>query len=118
MNLMQQYIREQPETLRALIDGREGLTRAFCAKFSQTAIERVVLLGSGSSYHAALMAKPLIERALGAEVSAVVPTRFDDLAAMRREGVLYIASSQSGRSTNTYALMERLRSEEIGRAHV
>lgn len=111
MNLMQQYIREQPETLRALVDGRETLAHEFCAKFGKRQIDRVVLLGSGSSYHAALMAKPLIERALGAEVSAVVPTRFDDLAAMRKEDVLYLASSQSGRSTNTYERMGRLRSE-------
>lgn len=111
-NRMQGYIDEQPAVLRAMLDGRAALTAPFTARFGGQRPDRVVLVGSGSSYHAALMAKPVIERALGCEATAVVPTRFaDELGALRAERPLYLLSSQGGHSTNTYACLRALRAD-------
>lgn len=109
-NRMQGYIDEQPAVLRAMLDGREALAAPFVARFGGQTPDRVVLVGSGSSYHAALMAKPVIERALGCEATAVVPTRFEDeLGALHAQRPLYLLSSQGGHSTNTYARLQALR---------
>lgn len=103
--LLQQYIARQPALWRRLLDGREALTGPFAARFGGD-FDRVVLLGSGSSHYAAQMARPVLERALGAEVTCLVPSDFGAPPSARR--VLYIAVSQSGESTNIYELIRRL----------
>ena len=101
MTLLQEYIVQQPALWRALLDSREEITGAFARRFGDLRPDRVVLIGSGSSHYAALMARPVLERAWGAEVTCLVPS---EAAGTRLTGgrPLYLAISQSGVSTNTY----------------
>ena len=95
MTLLQEYIVQQPALWRALLDSREEITGAFARRFGDLRPDRVVLIGSGSSHYAALMARPVLERAWGAEVTCLVPS---EAAGTRLTGErpLYLAISQSG----------------------
>ena len=107
MTLLQEYIVQQPALWRALLDSREEITGAFARRFGDLRPDRVVLIGSGSSHYAALMARPVLERAWGAEVTCLVPSEAAG-ARLTGERPLYLAISQSGVSTNTYELVTAL----------
>ncbi|MBR3866469.1 MAG: SIS domain-containing protein, partial [Butyricicoccus sp.] len=113
MNLMRSYIEEQPALARRMVDERSALCADFLARFTHTPVRRIILFGSGSSNHAARMAKPILERALGIEVTPIVPTRIHELDYVPEEGLFWFAISQSGISTNTYHLIRDLQSRSI-----
>lgn len=110
--LLQHYIAQQPALWRRLLDDRDTLTAPFTARFGGTAPDRVILLGSGSSHYAAQMARPVLERAWGTEVTCLVPSQAEGPLLAQRP--LFLAVSQSGVSSNTHALIRRLR--EAGHA--
>jgi fructoselysine-6-P-deglycase FrlB-like protein len=74
-----------------------------------TEFERIVIIGSGSSFNAGVMAKPLIEKVSGLEVTVVVPMRMDDLRYISSKKVLHCILSQGGRSTNTLQVIRKLK---------
>lgn len=109
--LLQRYIRQQPALWQSLLARRETLAAPFASLLGGRMPDRVILLGSGSSHYAALMARPVLERAFATEVSCLVPSQCSSLEYCRAENPLYIAVSQSGASTNTYELMCALRAK-------
>ena len=109
MNRMRGYIEEQPALVRRMVAGRAAFAAGFLDRFGDAPVRRIILFGSGSSNHAAQMAKPILERALGVEVTPVVPTRIAELDRVDPDGLFWFAISQSGISTNTYHLIGRLR---------
>lgn len=113
MNLMRSYIEEQPALARRMVDERSALCADFLARFQNTPVRRIILFGSGSSNHAARMAKPILERALGVEVTPIVPTRISELDYVPEDGLFWFAISQSGISTNTYHLIRDLQAKQI-----
>ena len=113
MNRMRGYIEEQPALVRRMVDERSSLCAAFVSRFLNTPVRRIILFGSGSSNHAARMAKPILERALGVEVTPIVPTRISELDYVDETGLFWFAISQSGISTNTYHLIQSLRARAI-----
>ena len=113
MNLMRSYIEEQPALARRMVDERSALCADFLMRFRETPVRRIILFGSGSSNHAARMAKPILERALGVEVTPIVPTRISELDYVPQEGLFWFAISQSGISTNTYHLIRDLQAKHI-----
>ena len=102
--LLQEYIAQQPALWRALLDSREEITAEFSRRFGGFQPDRVILVGSGSSHYAALMARPVLEHAWGTEVTCLVPSEAAD-ARLTAAHPLYFAISQSGVSTNTYDLV-------------
>ena len=98
--LLQEYIAQQPALWRALLDSREEITAEFSRRFGGFQPDRVILVGSGSSHYAALMARPVLEHAWGTEVTCLVPSEAAD-ARLTAAHPLYFAISQSGVSTNT-----------------
>lgn len=72
--LLQEYIAQQPALWRALLDSREEITAEFSRRFGGFQPDRVILVGSGSSHYAALMARPVLEHAWGTEVTCLVPS--------------------------------------------
>ena len=107
--LLQRYISQQSAVWKALLDKRESLTAPFAVLEPKP--DRVILIGSGSSHYAALMARPVLEQAFGVEVSCFVPSQEEQLIRCRAAHPLYIAVSQSGISTNTYTLIRSLRAQ-------
>lgn len=107
--LFRQYISQQPPLWRELLEGRNALTADFARLYEGAAPDRLVLLGSGSSHYAALMARETLERAAGVEVQCLVPSEWRGESPSPAKRPLYIAVSQSGASTNTCRLIETLR---------
>jgi glutamine---fructose-6-phosphate transaminase (isomerizing) len=99
-------IRQQPAVWRELANGDAGVRLAHAVRQS-----RVVLVGSGSSLHAAeLGALALRRRGLHAEALAATEARLDHRA---YEGCTVIAISQSGRSADVLEALETLRPRRL-----
>ena len=79
--LLQRYIFQQSAVWKALLDKRESLTAPFAVLEPKP--DRVILIGSGSSHYAALMARPVLEQAFGVEVSCFVPSQEEQLIRCR-----------------------------------
>lgn len=108
--LLQRYIRQQPGLCRELLAQRGTLTAPFVSLWKSARPDRLVLVGSGSSCNAAVMARPLLGQVLGVEVTCLVPSEAG--AFLRWAGgraPLFVLISQSGISTNTYELAGELR---------
>ncbi len=102
---MHDYWRRQPQVLDAILRDRVALVSEFVRLFRETAPDRLYLIGSGTSFHAAAVAAPFMAAVLGIEVSAVTAS-----AAHRPHGLrpMLVFLSQGGTSTNTIAALERL----------
>jgi glucosamine--fructose-6-phosphate aminotransferase (isomerizing) len=107
-HFMLKEIHEQPEavanTCRGRIAPESGavcLPEANLAPELVERLERVVLVSCGTSYHAALLGRSMIERlaGLGAEVDIASEYRYRD--AVLGPGTLLLAISQSGETADT-----------------
>lgn len=110
-NLMQAYIDEQATVIFDMVNRRKEITGEFIRRFADADIERILLFGSGSSGHAGQMAQPMMEKALGIEVTTAIPTQMPDTFVWKEKQILYIAVSQGGKSTNTYHEILKLKQE-------
>lgn len=106
--LMLQYIEEQKDVLTGMVERRGEITGAFVSHYQARKIDRIFLVGSGSSYHAGCMAKNFMEHVLGVEVTVQAPTRMQDMSVAAGTDSICILVSQSGRSTNSEALLRGL----------
>lgn len=111
MNAMQEYINEQPRVFDSLLKDWDARIEPVIAQLRNIEIGRIILFGSGSSYHAAVMAAPLMARALKVEVTPTVPTRLPEYQSLRAP--VYFAISQGGRSTNTFQMIDTLQAQQI-----
>lgn len=97
------YIREEATLVRDLLQNRKQLTKPFIDAFSNAEIDRVFIVGSGSSRNVGEMIKPFVESILPIEVTVIVPSRYEDIAHAISSHSMLVMISQSGRSTNTIA---------------
>ena len=105
---MMAYIESQPDVWHSALKALSGQVRKAALSMNRGQLpRRVVLLGSGSSYHAACAVRDLIQPRTDVEFFAQVPTRLL-LPAAPQPGVVYWAVSQSGKSTSTQAAVEAL----------
>ena len=97
--LMRAEIAEQPEALARLLDGGTDPIRRVAAAVRARAPRFVLLAGRGTSDHAALYAKYLLEIRLGLPCGLVSPSTLTGYGATPDlAGVLWIVVSQSGGS--------------------
>jgi glucosamine--fructose-6-phosphate aminotransferase (isomerizing) len=97
-SVMASEMAEQPRVLRELLARRETLEEALCGT-GQPAPKGVILVARGTSDHAAVFGRYLLEAALGVPVGLLAPslwTRYGRSANL--DGQLLIALSQSGRT--------------------
>ncbi|HHW31734.1 MAG TPA: SIS domain-containing protein [Clostridiaceae bacterium] len=113
-NMMREYINEQPDILKKIMESSEEGIKLFLDKFRDFSIERIYLFGSGSSYNAACMAKPFMEHVLKVEVTPMTPTQIYNIDWIKKNRSIRIALSQSGRSTNTFSLVQMLEKDNYG----
>ncbi|MGW9181623.1 SIS domain-containing protein, partial [Agromyces sp. NPDC055658] len=108
--LMAGEIDEQPQVWRCVLAGGAQLSAA-AARIAKAAPRFVLLVARGTSDHAALYAKYLVEIKLGLPAGLVSPSTMTVYGAQPDlRGVLYIAVSQSGGSPDL------VRSVEVSRA--
>lgn len=107
--LMISYVKEQVPMTRTMTEARADIAAPFMEAFGGMKPARVFLLGSGSSYHASLMAKPVVQKVLGVEVSVSPPTLMPCLKTIDVKNSMFIAVSQGGRSSSTMDKVEEIR---------
>jgi glucosamine--fructose-6-phosphate aminotransferase (isomerizing) len=117
-NFMRKEIDEQPQalesTLRGLIDpktnrivlGESRLDPAFVRT-----VRKLFLVGCGSSYHAAMVGKTMIEHLAGISVEVDVASEFRYRAPLIGSGDLMVAISQSGETADTLAAVQEARAK-------
>lgn len=93
-----------------ILEKKEQYLHGFADLYRQTAPTRLYLIGSGSSFNACAAAAPVMAEILAIEVSVLPPTRFERAYGERP---LAVVLSQGGHSTNTIAVIGRLKAQGI-----
>ncbi|HBY5637953.1 TPA: SIS domain-containing protein, partial [Klebsiella pneumoniae] len=100
---------ETPACLLAMLtQTREDLWQAAKA-LTERGVTRIILTGSGTSYHGALTARSFMQQWCGLPVDVYWPFLLDDSALTLSDKALVIGISQGGGSLSTLAAMERAR---------
>lgn len=116
-HFMLKEILESPVALNRVLSRRVQLENPYFdlgipSKFLG-AVRRVLLLGAGTSYHAALLGVPYLQRLAGVAASAAPTPEYKDAREFPERGTLVVALSQSGETLDTLQAMNRLRSRPI-----
>jgi glucosamine--fructose-6-phosphate aminotransferase (isomerizing) len=107
---MLKEIYEQPAALRATLSGRLHAGGAVdLSEVDLTGLERVAIVGCGTSYHAGLLGKDAIERLARIPVEVAVASEYRYADPIGDEKTLVVAISQSGETTDTLAAVEAAR---------
>lgn len=106
MVTMLDCIKRIPSLLEKIADRAEENYKEILRAFAERGFEEIYLIGSGTSYNAAMTARYFAESASGMRVTAVLPNDFLYGFTVRNPKALYIFISQTGTSTIT---MEALR---------
>jgi len=116
-HFMLKEICEQGETTRSTLRGRllfeEGNARLNGLNLppaEAAAIQRIVLLGCGTSWHAGLVGREIIEALAGIPVQVEYASEFRYRKLLPQPGTLTIAISQSGETADTLEAMRLARS--------
>ena len=108
---MIKYIESQPAVWQQICELLPGWAEQMAQDMLYAGpVRRVVMVGSGSSYYAALAAAYLLDEPGSPEFFAAVPTRLG-LLGRPAPGTVYWLVSQSGNSTSTQAAAGRLRAQ-------
>lgn len=106
---VEDYMNETPlRLLEMLTQTREDLWRAAQA-LTERGVTRIILTGSGTSYHGALTARTFMQRWCALPVDVCWPFMLDDETLARSGKALVVGISQGGGSLSTLAAMERAR---------
>jgi glucosamine--fructose-6-phosphate aminotransferase (isomerizing) len=115
-HFMLKEISEQGETTRGTLRGRllfdEGNARLDGLNLppaAAAAVERIVLLACGTSWHAALVGREIIETLAGIPVQVEYASEFRYRKLLPLRGTLTIAISQSGETADTLEAMRMAR---------
>ena len=104
---MLKEIHEQPAALRATLSGRLHAGGAVdLPGVDLTGLERVAIVGCGTSYHAGLLGKDAIERLARIPVEVAVASEYRYADPIVDEKTLVVAITQSGETTDTLAAVE------------
>lgn len=95
------YINESEKYCLEIIKERKRITEKFIHIVKSEDIKEVILIGSGTSCHAAMIVKPFLEDICKVNVTAMFPMVFMDQVKNFRPGTLVIGLSQSGTSSST-----------------
>jgi len=104
---MYEYILESKGCIKSIIANRQSITRDAVDYFLADKIEQIYVIGSGTSYHAALAARSVMERVLGINVFVFYLVSFKDSERIFSKNTLVIGVSQAGKSSSTIAGIEK-----------
>ena len=75
---MYTYILESKQAVRDIVNQQEDIFNTTVDYILNKKIDQIYIIGSGTSYHAAVAAKPIIEKVLGIKVFQSYPIDFKD----------------------------------------
>lgn len=112
-HFMRKEMHEQPQVLRATVDGRIDvdagrvvLPDLNLASQQGKRIARIVMTGCGSALHAGMVGKLMIERLARIPVDVVCASELRDAEPVLDECTAVVALSQSGETVDTLGAME------------
>lgn len=94
------YILESKEAVRNIVADHENIFKESVDYFFNNDIEQIYIIGSGTSYHSAVAAKPLIEKVLQMKVFVSYPIIFKDELIFNPK-TLVMGISHAGMSAST-----------------
>ena len=102
-----QNIMGEPEVLTDVLQNRKAYLEELGKKYKD--VQRIYVVGSGTSFHCGLSVKRFMEQLSGVEVTASYPSVFMEEKVLASGKNLCIGISQSGRSALTVSALERCR---------
>jgi glucosamine--fructose-6-phosphate aminotransferase (isomerizing) len=115
-HFMQKEIAEQPETVRSTLRGRlvfeDGIARLDGLNLSPddcAAIQRITIVACGTSWHAGLVGRHIIESLTDIPVSVEYASEYRYRRQLAAPGTLTVAISQSGETADTLEAMRAAR---------
>jgi glucosamine--fructose-6-phosphate aminotransferase (isomerizing) len=112
-HFMQKEIHEQPravsDTLRGRLDLKNQTALLDEVSLDPAALRRIFIVACGTSYHAALVGKLLIEGLARVPVEVDLASEFRYRDPLVRDGDLCVAISQSGETADTLAALKEAR---------
>lgn len=109
---MYHYILESPEVIQRIIKNSKRILKEPVEYFEMHNIEQIYMLGSGTSYHAALAAKHMMEKVLKMKVFVSYPLMFIDEPIFNKN-TLVIGCSHAGQSRSTINGLDKARKEGL-----
>ncbi|WP_313467541.1 SIS domain-containing protein, partial [Carnobacterium sp.] len=103
MSLIENYLHETPEKMSEIVEKAEELFN----KVEKLDLKKVVITGSGTSYHAGLQIAPMLRKLMNIEVVSLYPFMITKETFLNHnEKTLVIGISQGGSSFSTYEAMK------------
>lgn len=112
-DIMYDYILESKKSVRNIVDHQLNIFSEAIDYCLQRKVENIYLLGSGTSYHAALAARTVLEETLHIKVSAMYPMQFKDNELITTKNALVIGISQIGHSSSTILALDHAKSKGL-----
>ena len=110
---MYQYILESRSAVRGIVEKQQEILEDALEYCGGKDIAQIYILGSGTSYHASVAAKKVIEDKLGIKVMTMYPMEFVDNELVFNINTLVIGISHAGRSTSTIRALDKAREQGL-----
>ena len=109
---MYDYILESKAAVRNIVENQDTIFEQALNYCKEKKFEQIYILGSGTSYHASVAAKKIVEDKLGVKVINMYPMEFVDNEQVFNPNTLVIGVSHAGRSSSTIRALDKAR--ELG----
>ncbi len=106
---MYDYILESKDAVRNIVEKQDAIFGDALAYLKGKDIEQIYVLGSGTSYHASVAAKKVMEDTLGLKVINMYPMEFVDNERVFNTKTLVVGISHAGRSSSTIKALDKAR---------
>ncbi|MDT2730402.1 SIS domain-containing protein [Enterococcus gallinarum] len=106
---MYDYILESKDAVRSIVKHKDQILEKAVEYFFSKKINRMYIVGSGTSYHAGLAAQSVIEKILDIPIVVQYPMEFKDQEFLPDSDTLVVGISHAGRSTSTISALDKAR---------
>lgn len=100
-------IEEAPDVCKKMLKEKHAVIKEIKELYTKKKYKKLLLIGSGSSYNIAMSAKYALETFLKVKAEVLTPFAFINYDCLYHEDTFVICMSQSGRSTNTIAAIQK-----------
>lgn len=107
MKTMKEYIEQEDEMGKKIIDGYKENLFSFQEIMKKTKAKKWVILATGSSYNSVLSAQMYVEKIAGVRIELKEPYNYFEYEDVNKESELIIAVSQRGTSFSTIEALKK-----------
>ncbi|MDD2964986.1 MAG: SIS domain-containing protein [Bacteroidales bacterium] len=106
------YLKETPAKMLAMITNEDQLFGEVAQALVDDNLQKIIITGSGTSYHGGVCAKAFLEKVTGLQVEVLYPFLINENTFNDRLNTLLIGISQDGGSYSTYNAMKLAQSQK------